>query len=96
MVRTVWLVEHRPDLTWSGGAAAVTNHQIVIEDDRATCRCYVHAQHVRRGVEGGDNFVIGGRYEDTMARTPKGWRISHRRLVVMWREGNAEVVLPGA
>ncbi len=29
MVRTVWLYEHRPELTWSGGAAAVSNHQIV-------------------------------------------------------------------
>lgn len=29
MVRTVWLYENRPDLTWSGGSAAVTNHQIV-------------------------------------------------------------------
>lgn len=29
MVRTVWLFEHRPDLNWSGGAAGVTNHQIV-------------------------------------------------------------------
>jgi len=29
MVRTVWLYESRPDLTWSGGGSAVTNHQIV-------------------------------------------------------------------
>jgi hypothetical protein len=29
MVRTVWLYENRPDLNWSGGGAAVTNHQIV-------------------------------------------------------------------
>jgi hypothetical protein len=29
MVRTVWLFHNRPDLNWSGGAAAVTNHQIV-------------------------------------------------------------------
>ena len=29
MVRTVWLYENRPDLTWSGGASATTNHQIV-------------------------------------------------------------------
>jgi hypothetical protein len=29
MVRTVWLFENRADLTWSGGSAAVTNHQIV-------------------------------------------------------------------
>jgi hypothetical protein len=29
MVRTVWLFENRPDLNWSGGAAGVTNHQIM-------------------------------------------------------------------
>ena len=29
MVRTVWLYHHRPDLSWSGGDAGVTNHQIV-------------------------------------------------------------------
>ena len=29
MVRTVWLYENRPELNWSGGAAAVSNHQIV-------------------------------------------------------------------
>jgi hypothetical protein len=29
MVRTVWLYQNRPDLNWSGGSAAVTNHQIV-------------------------------------------------------------------
>ncbi len=72
----------------------VTNHQIVIDGDHATCRCYLHAQHVRRGVDGGDNFVIGGRYEDRMVRTGEGWRISHRRLVSMWREGNLAVLHP--
>jgi len=72
----------------------VTNHQIVIDGDTATCRCYLHAQHVRRGVEGGDNYVIGGRYEDTMVRTAEGWRIAHRRLVAMWREGNVAVLHP--
>src|SRR6266566_6484311 len=29
MVRTVWLYRNRADLNWSGGAAAVSNHQIV-------------------------------------------------------------------
>ena len=29
MVRTVWHYENRPDQSWSGGAAGVTNHQIV-------------------------------------------------------------------
>jgi hypothetical protein len=29
MVRSVWLYRNRPDASWSGGGAAVTNHQIV-------------------------------------------------------------------
>jgi hypothetical protein len=29
MVRTVWLYENRPELSWSGGDAGMTNHQIV-------------------------------------------------------------------
>ena len=29
MVRTVWLYENRPEFNWSGGAAGVSNHQIV-------------------------------------------------------------------
>jgi hypothetical protein len=29
MVRSLWLYENRRDVTWSGGAAAVTNHQVV-------------------------------------------------------------------
>jgi hypothetical protein len=34
MVRTVWLYENRPELSWSGGAAGVSNHQIVATLDR--------------------------------------------------------------
>jgi hypothetical protein len=29
MVRIVWLYENRSDLSWSGGAAAPTNHQVI-------------------------------------------------------------------
>ena len=29
MVRTVWQYQNRPDQSWSGGTAGVTNHQIV-------------------------------------------------------------------
>jgi hypothetical protein len=72
----------------------VTNHQVAVDSDTATSRCYFHAQHVRRGLEGGENLIIAGRYEDDLKRTSAGWRISHRQLVVMWREGNPAVVNP--
>jgi hypothetical protein len=69
----------------------ISNHQIVVRGDTATCRCYLQAQHVRKAAHGGPNFIIAGRYEDELKRTPEGWRISFRRLVVMWTDGNPAV-----
>lgn len=70
------------------------NQQVTIAADGATAtqRCYLQAQHTIRGTEGGDNFIIAGRYEDELARTADGWRITRRHLIVDWTDGNAAVV----
>jgi ketosteroid isomerase-like protein len=70
----------------------VTNHRVVVDGDRATCRCQLQSQHVRRGVEGGRTYLVGGRYHDQLERTPAGWRIRHRELVITWTDGNRAVV----
>lgn len=72
----------------------VTNHMISIEGDRATCRCYLHSQHVRHAAGGSPNYVIAGRYEDELTHTSDGWRITFRRLTSVWTEGNPDVVRP--
>ena len=72
----------------------VSTHQITVDGDRATCRCYLQAQHIRHDADGGPNFIIAGRYEDELVRTADGWRIAHRQLVPMWSEGNRAVVRP--
>jgi hypothetical protein len=46
---------------------------------------------VRKAAEGDPNFIIAGRYEDELARTPDGWRIVFRKLTVMWTSGNPGV-----
>ncbi len=69
----------------------VGNHEVVVDGDTATHRCYLQAQHVRRAAVGGPNYIVGGRYEDRLTRTDHGWRIAHRTLVVMWTEGNFAV-----
>ena len=70
----------------------IANHEVHVDGDRATSRCYLHAQHVRRAADGGPNFVVAGRYEDELVRTPAGWRIARRVLTSMWTEGNTAVV----
>ncbi len=72
----------------------VSNHQVSLSGDTATSRCYLHAQHVRIGAEGGDLYVAAGHYEDRWVRTADGWRISHRHLTVVWTDGNKAVVHP--
>lgn len=69
----------------------IANHQIVIDGDRASCRCYLQAQHVREAAGRSPNFIVAGRYEDQLVRTADGWRIAHRDLVIMWTDGNPAV-----
>ena len=66
----------------------VGNHEIAVDGDAATHRCYLQAQHVREAAVGGPNYIVAGRYEDRLARTDAGWRITHRTLTVMWTDGN--------
>ncbi|MGB8859687.1 MAG: nuclear transport factor 2 family protein [Ilumatobacteraceae bacterium] len=69
----------------------VGNHEVLIDGDTATHRCYLQAQHIRRAATGGPNYLVGGRYEDRLVRTSSGWRIAHRTLTVMWTDGNLVV-----
>lgn len=68
------------------------NILVQVSGDRATSSCYFHAQHVRTETPGGDLYIIAGRYDDTLLRTPDGWRIAERRQTYLWRAGNRAVV----
>lgn len=73
----------------------VSTHQVRVDGDTATSRCYVHAQHVRAAVAtdgDGPLYVVAGRYDDQLVRTDDGWRIAHRTLVPMWSQGNERVL----
>jgi hypothetical protein len=69
----------------------VGNHEVDLDGDAATHRCYLQAQHVRTAATGSPNYIVAGRYEDRFVRTEQGWRIAERALVVMWTEGNLTV-----
>jgi ketosteroid isomerase-like protein len=69
----------------------VGNHEVQVDGDTATHCCYLQAQHIRSAAIGGQNYLVGGRYEDRLVRTPDGWRIAYRTLVVMWTDGNLAV-----
>lgn len=68
----------------------------VVDGDTATARCYLQAQHVFAGADGGDHFLVGGTYVDELVRTGDGWRIRHRTLHATWTDGNPGVFTAAA
>ena len=74
-----------------------TNHQVVIDGDRASCLSYVVGRFIRTVPEGGNMFESGGWYDDQLVRTSKGWRISRRICRMQWWTGNPAVLetMPG-
>jgi hypothetical protein len=70
----------------------IGNIAIDLAGDRASATCYLQAQHVVRGTEGGEGFAIGGTYRDRLVRTNDGWRIAHRTLEPSWQDGNPRVL----
>jgi hypothetical protein len=66
----------------------VATHQVRVDGDAATSRCYLQAQHV----VGAATFLLGGRYEDRLVRTADGWRIAHRDLITMWTTGDPSIL----
>ena len=69
----------------------ISNVVVRLDGDRASSSCYLQAQHVKTGTPGGDQFIIAGRYDDRLVRTPDGWRIRERTLAIMWTAGNPAV-----
>lgn len=68
------------------------NHEVTVDGDAAHASTYFQAQHVRPGTEGGDTYIVAGTYTDRLARDGDGWRIVHRRLDVVWTDGNSAVL----
>jgi hypothetical protein len=71
------------------------NH--VIEFDasdpgRAICHSYMYAQHLLRGSENGEFYLLRGSYTNHMLRTADGWRIERIIQRRSWEYGNTSVV----
>lgn len=65
---------------------------VTIDGPEATGVTYFQAQHVRRGLPGGELYVIAGTYRDRFQRAADGsWRIARRTQEYTWRDGNPEV-----
>ncbi|NJL41404.1 MAG: nuclear transport factor 2 family protein [Leptolyngbyaceae cyanobacterium SM1_4_3] len=66
----------------------LTNLNLTIETDEATCVSCVVINRFHPHYTGVNRFNTHGYYIHTLARTLKGWKISKIKQIVFWNEGN--------
>jgi len=63
----------------------VTNRRIAVDGDSATAHAYIFSPLGMPNGDGGLTLVFaGGAYEDTLDRTPEGWRFASRTIRASW------------
>ena len=70
------------------------NHWARIDTQSADAGCYFRVHMTRKDAVGGDHFEMGGKYTDKLTLTEDGWRISKRKIDIIWSSGNPEVRFP--
>ena len=71
------------------------NFRVTIEDDVATCACYVRAAHAGRGEHASQTYEVWAEYRDALVRTADGWRISERKMAVFHESGSRSILNSG-
>jgi hypothetical protein len=78
----------KPDPAWLFAQHPLYNTIVTIDGDSATAFSHYQMETGRRGDADGEIVRIsgGGAYEDTLARTSAGWRITERRVFMKWKQ----------
>ncbi|MFC4564341.1 nuclear transport factor 2 family protein [Nocardiopsis mangrovi] len=72
----------------------ITNHQVDVDGDAASSRCYLYAVHLRGPDDPADWWSVGGHYDHTYRREGGVWRIRTVDITPIWI-GEGARPLPG-
>ena len=70
------------------------NLQVEVTGDAVTSRIEVRASHRGASEKKDQTYDCMGHYQDCWTRTPDGWRIAHRAMVVALEFGSRKVLGP--
>lgn len=78
----------RPDPSWLFAQHPLYNTIITLAGDSATAFSHFQMETGRLGEGEGEIVRVsgGGSYDDTLARTEAGWRITERKVFLKWKE----------
>ena len=66
----------------------ISNHQVEVIDEVATCNAYVRAMHILPNEQGEPWLEIGGRYDAELICSESDWKIQSWKFSIMWSRGN--------
>jgi len=73
----------------------MTNPIVDIENDRATCKMYMKAEHFLHNDLGNVDFALGGYYIDQLEKVEGHWLINAVTLKIFWNRGNRHIMSMG-
>jgi 3-phenylpropionate/cinnamic acid dioxygenase small subunit len=73
----------------------LTNPLIELQGDAAACETYALVYHRLESDDDAEDFIVGVRYVDQLARRADGWRIVRRRTAMAFQRYDAVVLPPG-
>ena len=65
---------------------SMTNMEIKVDGDEATCRCYLWFAATMDTSKPHEYHAFGGPYKFNFKRTPEGWRIARMQLKKIWAQ----------
>lgn len=75
---------------------SIYNPRVTLHGDEADFVGYVQAEHFLTNGFGDNSYTLGGYYADHLVRVDGRWRITAKKLVVLWNRGNRDVLARGA
>lgn len=81
--------------TLAGGGPSqhlLANHCVALDGDTARCVCQVRAFSAGAGAAAGRSFELLGEYRDQLVRTPDGWRIARREMMIRHEIGSRDLI----
>jgi len=69
----------------------ISNHDVKIKGNTASCRSYVHAIHNLPYAEGSELWGVYGIYDHELIKTSSGWKVSKMTFHLLHQEGNKDI-----
>ena len=75
---------------------SLTNISVTISENSTDCESDIHAHHILKGGEGGEEWTLIGKYKHHLVKKGTNWVINKMGLFDLKQEGNLKLLVSAA